>query len=136
MIVISLNKAQFSSQSQSSWWLKCHAGESLNGQIRSQFPTKVRATKGLVPTSQNKKWCSIRTIWEQNCLIEGQTLPESFAKQLQKKAWKSLQLNLKDPPHQGFTGRASFSWRIIYLKHSVVCWAIQHSYDNCQSSFI
>ena len=53
----------------------------------SQFHKKVRATRGLAPTSQLPWWCYIEnepTNWERNGLIETPTLQGFFAKQMRK----------------------------------------------------
>ena len=50
--------------------------------LTSHFHKKVRATRGLVPTSQLLWWCFIqfeRTIWERNDLIETPNLQGFFA---------------------------------------------------------
>ena len=56
--------------------------------LTSHFHKKVRATIGLVPTSQLPWWCYIeneRTIWERNGLIETPTLRGIIAKWLREK---------------------------------------------------
>ena len=69
--------------------------------VLHNFTKKVRVTRGFAHTSQLPWWCYIekeRTIWEQKGLIETPTLQGFFAKQMRKKAWKSLQLsNWKTP---------------------------------------
>ena len=84
----------------------CDAGGSFNWKIvkivpTSQFHKKVRATRGLAPTSQLSWWWYIeneRTKWERKGPIETPTLRGVFTKWLREKAWISSQLpNWKTP---------------------------------------
>ena len=63
--------------------------EMVNIVLTLHFHKKVRATIGFVPTSQLPWWCyreNVRTIWEQNGLIETPTSREIIAKWLREKA--------------------------------------------------
>ena len=66
-----------------------------------QFHKKVKATRGLAPTSQLPWWCYIeneRTSWERNGLIERPTVRGIFTNWLREKVWNSSQLsNWKTP---------------------------------------
>ena len=72
-------------------WDKSHQGglSMVKIVLTSHFHKKVRATIGLVPTSQLPWWCYIeieRTIWERNGLIETPTLRGIVARWLREKA--------------------------------------------------
>ena len=55
----------------------------VNNRSHFTFSQKLRATIGLVPTSQLQRWCYIenkQTTWERNGLIETPTLRGIIAK--------------------------------------------------------
>ena len=69
--------------------------------LTSYFHKKVRATRGLVPTSQLSWWCYIqfeRTIWEQNGLIETQLLEDFLQSNCKKRPENPGSLLIERPP--------------------------------------
>ena len=75
--------------------------ENFHGRFHFTLSQKMRAIRGLAPTTQLPGWCYIeieRSIWESNGLIERPTLWGNFAKWLQEKAWISRNFLIERPP--------------------------------------
>ena len=90
--------------------------------LTSHFHKKVKATIGLVPTSQLLWWCYIeneQTILERNGLIETPTLLGIIAKWLQGKGLEFLTTFwLKDPPGKQYFEERKQTIRQLFINCS------------------